>query len=135
MKRRIFSPEEIEGMANEYLNGASLKELAIKHRVTSTTVRNRLEENGVIIRSGYSHDPERLTTKQKIRMERNTKWKELYEAGATLQQISEQHGGLYLSTISKGIERAGGTLRAPGFRKGEKDKNKIPKGLLEWLGS
>ena len=69
------------------------------------------------------------------RYERNMNWRKLYEEGKTLQQISDMTTGDYVATISRGIQTVGGTMRPTGYRKGDKDKNKQPKGILSWVNA
>ena len=73
------------------------------------------------------------TPRQEAMAERNKKWREEYEAGATLQQIADRYDFINLTAVRNGIVKAGGTMRPTGYRKGEHPRTK--KGLLGWVAS
>jgi hypothetical protein len=74
-----------------------------------------------------------MNVDQQKRLNRNRKWRKMYEEGATLQKIvDEEGGGIGLTTISRGIKAVGGTIRPYG---GSSRRKRRPRGLLAWLDS
>lgn len=133
-----------------YEAGASLSQIAKDYpeSVTPKTVSNGIKRAGgqmrspggdnkskrSIFRTTRNNQMKLPTAKQSARMERDKKWREEYEAGATLQQMADRYS-MSIHAIKHGVERAGGEMRAPGYLPGDKDKNKPKRGLIAWLNA
>lgn len=66
--------------------------------------------------------------------ERDEKWRELYESGMTLQQISTQYS-MSIHAVKHGVERVGGKMRPTGYAPQYKHAHNPRQGLLRWLNS
>lgn len=133
-----------------YEAGASLLQIARDYpeSVTPKTVSNGIKRAGGKMRPrGGDNKSERSifrtarndqlkipTTKQSARMERDKKWREEYEAGATLSQMAARYS-MSIHAIKYGVERAGGKMRPTGYSPSHKHSNNPRQGLLRWLNA